>query len=180
MLNRLLLLGRLKIDYKGIIHEKMKGFYRSKQADGAYGACTHFEPTGARMALPCWDEPAFKGSFVNYDIQQALSLMSYIPATFDISLRVPANKTALSNMDVREKKLDKNGLKTLHFKTTPLMSTYLVAFAVGDFDFVEDKISVSDDRKREELTVRVYTPAGKREQVIAAVFFTELLIIYTF
>lgn len=133
----------------------MKGFYRIKQADGAYGACTHFEPTGARMALPCWDEPALK-------------------ATFDISLRVPANKTAISNMDVREERLDQNGLKTLHFQTTPLMSTYLVAFAVGDFDFVEDKISVPDGRKAKELTVRVYTPAGKREQVECHMVFDDV------
>lgn len=86
--------------------------------------------------------------------------MLYILATFDISMRVPENKTALSNMDVREEKLDEKGFKCLHFNTTPLMSTYLVAFAVGDFDFVEDKVPGSG-----KLTVRVYTPAGKKEQV---------------
>lgn len=86
-------------------------------------------------------------------------------ATFDVSLRVPVNKTAVSNMDVREEKLDKNGFKTIHFNTTPKMSTYLVAFAVGDFDFVEEKVPATDAQNSNELTVRVYTPAGKKEQV---------------
>lgn len=90
--------------------------------------------------------------------------MARILATFDISLRVPENKTALSNMDVREEELDQNGFKTLHFHTTPLMSTYLVAYVVGDYDFVEDKVPASGQNCN-ELRVRVYTPAGKKEQV---------------
>lgn len=48
--------------------------------------------------------------------------------------------------------------KTLTFDTTPIMSTYLVAFVIGEFDFVEKK--TSDDR----ITVRIYTPVGKKEQ----------------
>ncbi len=67
-------------------------------------------------------------------------------------------------MDVREESLDGNGLKTIHFKTTPRMSTYLVAFVVGDFDFVEDKVPASGGENCTDLTVRVYTPAGKKEQ----------------
>lgn len=97
--------------------------------------------------------------------------MSYFVATFNISLRLPESKTALSNMDVRVEKSDENGYKTLHFQTTPRMSTYLVAFAVGDFDFVEDKIPVSGQSFK-ELIVRVYTPAGKKEQVISLAQYT--------
>ncbi|XP_037041212.1 puromycin-sensitive aminopeptidase-like [Bradysia coprophila] len=131
--------GQIKLNFNGNLHQRMKGFYRCKQADGSYGASTHFEPTCARMAFPCWDEPSLK-------------------ATFDISLRVPENKTALSNMDVKNVNSDQIGFKTYHFNTTPLMSTYLVAFVVGDYDFVEDKVPDKD------LTVRVYTPTGKKEQ----------------
>jgi len=33
-----------------------------------------------------------------------------------------------------------NGWKTLQFATTPIMSSYLVAYIVGDFEFVEVNI----------------------------------------
>jgi aminopeptidase N len=62
----------------------MAGFYRSKyvvNGETRYMATTQFEPTEARRAFPCWDEPAIK-------------------ATFNISLVVPKALTALSNMPV--------------------------------------------------------------------------------
>lgn len=43
------------------------------------------------------------------------------------------------------------------FATTPIMSTYLVAFVIGEYDFVESQSS-------DGITVRVYTPVGKAEQ----------------
>ena len=116
-------------------------------ADGEqrYVATTHFEPASARLAFPCWDEPALK-------------------ATFDITLIVPTNRTALSNMDVVSDtpfKEDPQNLKEVIFATTPIMSTYLTAFVVGEFDYVEDKSS-------DGVTVRVYTPLGKKEQGLFA------------
>ncbi|KAF4524826.1 hypothetical protein B566_EDAN013986 [Ephemera danica] len=63
-----------------------------------------------------------------------------LKATFDINIRTAA-PTVLSNM----------------FERTPIMSTYLVAVVVGEFDYVED---VSGDG----VKVRVYTPVGKKEQ----------------
>uniref|UniRef100_A0A3P8ZUA0 Aminopeptidase n=1 Tax=Esox lucius TaxID=8010 RepID=A0A3P8ZUA0_ESOLU len=136
--------GTLKIDFVGELNDKMKGFYRSKYANPSgeirYAAVTQFEATDARRAFPCWDEPAIK-------------------ATFDISLIVPKDRVALSNMNVLDRKPypEDDSLVEVKFATTPIMSTYLVAFVIGEYDFVEAQSS-------DGVTVRVYTPTGKAEQ----------------
>lgn len=52
---------------------------------------------------------------------------------------------------------DDESLVEVKFATTPIMSTYLVAFVIGEYDFVESQSS-------DGVTVRVYTPVGKAEQ----------------
>jgi puromycin-sensitive aminopeptidase len=52
-------------------------------------------------------------------------------------------------------------LKSLKFDRTPIMSTYLVAVCVGEYDFVEGKSA-------DGVLVRVYTPVGKKEQGLFA------------
>lgn len=47
--------------------------------------------------------------------------------------------------------------KVVTYERTPIMSTYLLAFVVGEYDYVEDKDS-------DGVLVRVYTPVGKKEQ----------------
>lgn len=138
--------ARLSLNFTGLLNDKMKGFYRSKY-DGPDGqtrhiAVTQFEATDARRAFPSWDEPAIK-------------------AKFDITLVVPndgGKTTALSNMSVKSETVtgDNNG-KIVAFHQTPIMSTYLVAFIVGEFDFLESKSG-------DGVKIRVYTPVGKAEQ----------------
>ncbi|XP_066443034.1 puromycin-sensitive aminopeptidase isoform X2 [Eleutherodactylus coqui] len=136
--------GMLKIDFVGELNDKMKGFYRSKYTTASgevrYAAVTQFEATDARRAFPCWDEPAIK-------------------ATFDVILIVPKDRVALSNMNLIERKPypDDENLVEVKFARTPVMSTYLVAFVVGEYDFVEA-------RSADGVLVRVYTPVGKAEQ----------------
>uniref|UniRef100_A0A672PMV9 Puromycin-sensitive aminopeptidase n=1 Tax=Sinocyclocheilus grahami TaxID=75366 RepID=A0A672PMV9_SINGR len=136
--------GSLKIDFVGELNDKMKGFYRSKYMTASgeirYAAVTQFEATDARRAFPCWDEPAIK-------------------ATFDITLIVPKDRISLSNMNVVDRKPypEDHSLVEVKFATTPIMSTYLVAFVIGEYDFVESQSS-------DGVTVRVYTPVGKAEQ----------------
>eukprot|EP00795_Rhopilema_esculentum_P013378 gene13378-4237_t len=136
--------AKLILNFTGELNDKMKGFYRSKYKDlngeEKYCAVTQFEATDARRAFPCWDEPAIK-------------------ATFDIKLVVPKTGVALSNMNIIDESdfSEDENLRVLTFARTPVMSTYLVAFVVGEFDYVEG-------HTEDGIQVRVYTPLGKAEQ----------------
>jgi len=104
----------LSIEYTGILNGQLRGFYLSKTARRNY-AVTQFEPTDARRAFPSFDEPAFK-------------------AIFSVSLVVNKDDTAISNTNIiSDTPGPLPGKHTLRFATTPKMSTYLVAFLVGDF-----------------------------------------------
>lgn len=104
----------LFIHYEGILNNKMRGFYLSKTSSRRY-AVTQFEPTDARRAFPSFDEPAFK-------------------AVFQVTLIAPKGDMVISNTPIES---DKPGPMadehTVKFYPTPKMSTYLVAFLVGDF-----------------------------------------------
>lgn len=128
----------LKIKFTGELNNKMAGFYRSSyQEDGKtkYLATTQMEPTDCRRAFPSFDEPALK-------------------ATFSISLISDRDLVCLSNMDVKQTNLiDGTHKKQVDFNKTPLMSTYLVAFIVGDLKYVELK---EDFR----IPIKVYATPG--------------------
>ncbi|XP_057957573.1 aminopeptidase M1 [Malania oleifera] len=133
-------MGVLKVGYEGTLNDRMKGFYRSTyelNGEKKNMAVTQFEPVDARRCFPCWDEPAVK-------------------ATFKITVDVPSELIALSNMPIIEEKLD-GQLKTVFFQETPIMSTYLVAVVIGLFDYVEDHTS-------DGIKVRVYCQVGKANQ----------------
>jgi len=59
--------GKLAVSFVGQLNDQMAGFYRARYTarDGSqqWGGCTQFEPTDARRAFPCWDEPAHKAVF---------------------------------------------------------------------------------------------------------------------
>ena len=110
----------LQIQFTGVLNDKLHGFYRSvyKGADGQDKplASTQFESTDARRAFPCWDEPAFK-------------------AVYQVTLVVDDNLTAISNAAVaRESAIAGTGKKSVVFADSMKMSTYLVAFIVGEFE----------------------------------------------
>ncbi|KAL6523975.1 AP-1 complex subunit mu-1-like [Orobanche minor] len=132
--------GVLNIEFDGTLNDRMKGFYRSTyehNGEKKNMAVTQFEPADARRCFPCWDEPACK-------------------ATFKITLEVPSELVALSNMPVIEEKLNGN-LKMVYYQESPIMSTYLVAVVIGLFDYVED-------RTPDGIIVRVYCQVGKVSQ----------------
>jgi aminopeptidase N len=112
----------LSITYMGKINNKMAGFYRSRYTAGGeerFMAVTQFEESDARRAFPCMDHPAAK-------------------ATFDVEMVIDGSKSALSNMPIEEEKSVERGRKRVRFQRTPRMSTYLLFFGVGDFEFMDD------------------------------------------
>ncbi|HXW84575.1 MAG TPA: M1 family metallopeptidase, partial [Candidatus Binataceae bacterium] len=109
----------LKIAFRGILNDKLHGFYRSEYRDAGGRAhrvaTTQFESTDARRAFPCWDEPELK-------------------ARFKVTLVVDEHLTAISNGGEESVKLLAGGKKAVTFRETIAMSTYLAAFIVGRFD----------------------------------------------
>lgn len=117
--------AQIDIKFIGELNDKMAGFYRSyyKKPDGSHGvlATSQMEATDARRALPCFDEPALK-------------------AKFTVTLIAEKHLTCLSNMDVfSETEIQSNGVikKAVKFRKSPLMSTYLLGFIVGELDYIE-------------------------------------------
>jgi puromycin-sensitive aminopeptidase len=112
---------RLHLAFRGTLNDKLHGFYRSSYKDPAGQvhtvAATQFEATDARRAFPCWDEPAFK-------------------AVFASTLVIDPGLVALSNTAVREEFV-RDGRKVVRFADTIPMSTYLVAFVVGELEATE-------------------------------------------
>jgi aminopeptidase 2 len=66
-----------------------------------------------------------------------------LKAEFTITLIGDKKHTFLSNMDVESEKISEEGKgdngskKVVKFKKSPKMSTYLVAFIVGELNYIE-------------------------------------------
>jgi aminopeptidase N len=109
----------LHIRYTGILNGQLRGLYLSKANDRKY-AVSQLENTDARRMYPSFDEPVYK-------------------ATFDITAIIDKGDTALSNSKiVSDTPGPGESQHTVKFGTTPKMSSYLVALAVGDWQCAED------------------------------------------
>ncbi|POM68894.1 Metalloprotease family M01 [Phytophthora palmivora] len=144
----------LKLQFHGFLNDQLRGFYRTEyenQGEKRVLAVTQFEACDARRAFVCWDEPALK-------------------ATFEISMVTETDLVALSNAHVVETlvrprrnahirkttRSDVGGTmeKLWKFAESPVMSTYLVAMVVGEFDMISDLT-------KEGVVVNVYTAPGQ-------------------
>ena len=113
---------QLRLDFTGILNDQLRGFYRSvyKDDDGVEHvlATTQFEATEARRAFPCWDEPDLK-------------------TTFDVTMVVDQGLQVVSNSPIVADETTEDGRRRVRFGTTMKMSTYLVAFVVGEMEATE-------------------------------------------
>ena len=112
----------LRIHYTGVINNQMAGFYRSAYtADGIsrHIAVTQFEESDARRAFPCMDHPLYK-------------------AVFDVELVTDRGLTIIANEAAARVKELKTGKQSVRFHQTPVMSTYLLFFGVGEFETLQD------------------------------------------
>jgi len=109
---------KLALDYTGVIGQQAVGLF-SLDYDTPNGKkralYTQFESSDARRMIPSWDEPNYK-------------------ATFALEVTVPGSEMAVSNMPVAKKTDLGDGRALVKFAQTPKMSTYLLFFALGDFD----------------------------------------------
>lgn len=109
---------RLALDYSGVIQTQAVGLF-SLDYEGAGGKkralFTQFENSDARRMIPSWDEPAYK-------------------ATFALQATIPAGQMAVSNMPVEQTTALPDGRAIVRFADSPKMSTYLLFFALGDFE----------------------------------------------
>jgi puromycin-sensitive aminopeptidase len=125
------------LDFRGTITKPMHGLYPCYYKDGIKEKlllATQFESHHAREVFPCIDEPEAK-------------------AIFDLTLITPTDGTVLANTPVKTETTETKKRITT-FATTPLMSTYLLAFVYGDVAYKEGKT-------KRGTQVRTYATPGQ-------------------
>ncbi|CAE6469567.1 unnamed protein product, partial [Rhizoctonia solani] len=144
--------AKLRIGYEAKLTGSMKGYYSSSaphEGKPRNYTLTQFEPTAARNAFPCWDEPALKATYsitmISREDTVSLSNMPVVSekpfVEADVSEGDKGSVGKLVKMKMKTKvegtTLNKKGWKITTFEKTPVMSSYLVAFANGHFEYLE-------------------------------------------
>ncbi len=110
---------QLVVSFRGILNDELRGFYLSKYTDADGNertiATSQLQATDARRAFPCWDQPDLK-------------------ATFEVTLIVDEDHMAITNGPEVGRRSLGDGRTEVRFGTTMKMSTYLVAFIVGELE----------------------------------------------
>jgi alanyl aminopeptidase len=141
----------LAIAYRGKMHAgDGDGIYTAKEAGASY-AFTQFEPTAARQAFPCFDEPSYK-------------------TPWRLTLHVDTSLVALSNTPVATETDEPGGKKAVRFAETRPLPSYLVAFAVGPFE------AVPAGTTRSGAPIRIVVPRGRTGDVAYAVQSTKRIL----
>ncbi|CAF1214222.1 unnamed protein product [Didymodactylos carnosus] len=146
-------------EFESKLNDGNVGFYQSEFKDingNRKLLATKFQPTDARKAFPCFDEPKLK-------------------ATFKIAIVHPTNTTALSNFPVESIKQEDADLMRTTFQETFKMSTYLAAWAIVPADFGVKSI------EHENITLRVWArkgPTDKNQTLFALNIAREAMIYF--
>jgi len=102
----------LQMSFNGELRKDLRGLYLAKAGNKRF-AFTQLEAADARRFFPCFDEPSMK-------IRLALEVTT------------AASHTVISNSSIEKTIKKKGNRKTVRFKETPPLSTYLFALGVGD------------------------------------------------
>jgi alanyl aminopeptidase len=127
----------LRVGYEGQASEReLEGAFRVKEG-GDWYVFTQFEALGARRVFPCFDEPGFK-----------------VP--WQLTFHVPEGQTVVTNTPPLEEAEGPEGLRTLRFARTQPLPSYLIAFGVGPFDFLD-----AGPAGQKQVRTRIVTPRGR-------------------
>ena len=126
----------IRIRYSGKIRRPDTSGIFQVEDGGNHYLLTQFEETDARDAFPCFDEPNYK-----------------VP--WQLTLRIPASQNAISNTPPSSETMEEGHRKIVFQETKPLPS-YLIAFAVGPWEFVDGGVA-----GRNKVPVRIVTPKGR-------------------
>jgi alanyl aminopeptidase len=148
--------AELHIRYTASFDRQLAGLYKVDAKRQAY-AFTQFEPTYARKAFPCFDEPAFK-------------------TPFDVSLITKRQYKAIANTPELHRRDLPNGLTRIRYATTAKLPTYLVAWAVGPLDIVDAEPLPKTDLRKRKLHLRGVAVEGKGKQLAFALKHTRALV----
>lgn len=130
----------LRMIYSGkISRSSSAGIFQLEEDKRSY-IFTQFEPTDARRAFPCFDEPGIK-------------------TPWEISLRVPRQFLAVSNYPQASESDAGGGMKLVRFAATRPLPAYLIAFGVGPFEIVD-----AGRAGRKPVPLRIIVPAGRKAE----------------
>lgn len=144
--------ARLHIAYSAPLSARETAGLFRQQEGGAWYAYSNFEPTDARRAFPCFDEPSFK-----------------VP--WRVILHVPRDHAAFSNAPVEDESDEPGGMKRVRFRETRPLPSYLLALAVGPFETV-----AAGRAGRGAIPLRVIVPRGRAAEARYAARITPQLL----
>jgi puromycin-sensitive aminopeptidase len=141
----------LALRFSGRLNERGEGLYRVAATGDAKRkiVASEMEPVGARLMLPCFDEPAFR-------------------TVWELAFTTDAKHTVVSNMPAVRRIDAGHGRVRTQFAPTPPMSSYLLAVVVGDFD----KLSARHDA----VELNVIVPPGEAARAQRTMTWTQALL----